>query len=169
MRWMKRVLSAGIVVALSACTPLSATFPEAPPPDVWATLLAVAKTPDYSTGPPDKRWIVKANEVYVDEGARRIEIYRELDRVLHRPGTQPLREQRTWRFQVTFDEKYPPSAVFLSRGPGVPMQARAEGKRYFGEVHDLLAGGYGSSGSVDDPATPDRPFFEVDAHKSSER
>ena len=65
-----------------------------------AALIAVAETPDYSSDDPNERWIVDENHVAVFDEERRIEIYRKLDRMLHRPGAKPIRQDRTWRFRL---------------------------------------------------------------------
>ena len=109
---------------------------------VWTAMLAVAQSPSYEDEEdPDKRWTVKENHVAVFEDEARIEIYRELERVLHRAAARPWREERQWRFRVVLDwERDPMRATFTSRGWGVPTQAAAEGDRYFADVLDLLSG-----------------------------
>jgi hypothetical protein len=76
--------------------------------------------------------------VHVDEATARIEVYRELDRVLRRPGARPLRQHRTWRFQIVMEGVEPPAATFVSRGFAIPTHAAAEGERYFEGVWSFL-------------------------------
>jgi hypothetical protein len=142
-------LAAAVIVtvaaAASGCTTVREPFPGRDPGQVWTALIAVAQDPDYDDPDPTKRWRVKENHVYVDDETARLEIYRELDRVLHRPGAKPLRESRTWRFQVMLDSGdaeagYPPEATFMSRGWGVPSHAQDEADRYFREVREVLSG-----------------------------
>jgi hypothetical protein len=146
------------VTSLTGCTTIVETFPDEDPAHVWTALVAVAETPDYSSTDPAERWFVKENDVYVDEENARIEIYRELDRVLHRARTNPIREQRTWKFQIIFEpEPAPPTAYFTSRRLGVPMQAADEAHRYFADVWALLGG----SGLMEsEPAPPEQPPAE---------
>ncbi|MDY7107418.1 MAG: hypothetical protein SYC29_02160 [Planctomycetota bacterium] len=142
------------VTALTGCTTIVETFPDEDPGHVWTALKAVAETPDYSSDDPAERWFVKENHVYVDEENARIEIYRELDRVLHRARTNPIREQRTWKFQIIYEpQPDPPTAIFTSRRLGVPMQAADEAERYFADVWELLGG----RGPIEREAPPPVP------------
>ena len=122
------------LLLLAGCTTVKRSFPDLTAEQVWPVLVAVAETPDYGD------WRVVDNEVWVDEEDRRIEIYRRLRRILHRPAAKPLDEQRTWRFQIRLQEKEPLVAVFVSRGWGVPAHAQIEGDRYFGDVAIQLSG-----------------------------
>ena len=149
-------LLAAMAVSMTGCTTVLESFPGEDPGHVWTALVAVAQTPDYSDADPAERWMVKENHVYVDEPNARIEIYRELDRVLHRARTTPVREERTWKFQILFAPEDPPTATFTSRRMGVPMQAADEARRYFEDVWDLL-GGAGKAEPAAAPSTPSTP------------
>ena len=122
------------VLTLSGCTTVHQEFAGLPSDQVWTALVAVAESPDYDD------WIVTDNDVWVDEAAQRIEIYRRLRRVIHQPAYKARRENREWRFQVIFEPTDPPVATFTSRGLGVPSQAQDEADRYFQDVLDLLGG-----------------------------
>lgn len=102
--------------------------------EVWAAMVTAAKTPVYDD------WKVLSNDVHVIEAQRRLEIYRQVERVLYRADAPPHREERTWRFAVILRETDPPRAEFTSRGFGMPTEAQAESRRYFAEVYDVLAG-----------------------------
>lgn len=147
-------------VSLSGCTTIVETFADEDPAHVWTALVAVAQTPDYSDDDPDERWTVKENHVYVDEANARIEIYRELDRVLHRARTNPVRQERTWKFQILFEPEPPPRAIFTSRHLGVPMQAADEARRYFDDVWELLGGRERTAPRPPRPAPPPEPAEE---------
>jgi hypothetical protein len=142
---MKRILLAVLTCALAAaglngCTTVRHSFPGYEEGQVWTALKAVAHTPDYSDEDPTKRWFVKENHVMVFEEESRIEIYRKLDRILEVETVKPQREQRNWQFRVLLTGGDTPTATFVSRGIGVPMQAHAEAVRYFDDVMTLLAG-----------------------------
>lgn len=122
------------VLTLSGCTTVHQEFAGLPSDQVWTALVAVAESPNYD------EWTVTDNDVWVDEAARRIEIYRRLRRVIHQPAYKARRENREWRFQVIFEPTDPPLATFTSRGLGVPSQAQEEGEHYFQDVMDLLGG-----------------------------
>ena len=129
------VVVACLVPGLSAgCTNVTQTFPGRSADQVWTALVAVANEPRYDD------WAVAANEAWVDESQRRIEIFRHLRRVLYAPGTgsEPRPENRTWRFEVRLVGDDPPEATFRSRGFAVPAHAGEEAVRYFADVRELL-------------------------------
>lgn len=119
---------------LAGCTTVRQEFIGSSPDQVWTAMVAVAESPSYDD------WTVTDNDVWVDEAARRIEIYRRLRRVIHQPASKARRENREWRFQVIFEPTDPPLATFTSRGLGVPFHAHHEAERYFQDVLDLLGG-----------------------------
>ena len=121
-------------IALSGCTTVNHNFGSQPADQVWTAMVAVAQSPVY------KDWKVSRNDVWVDEDAKRIEIYRRLRRVLAEPASKARRENREWRFQILLESTNPPKAVFTSRGMGVPSHAQDEGERYFADVLELLSG-----------------------------
>lgn len=141
------VLLALGLLATGCATTSHRTFADRPSDQVWTALVAAAESPRYE-GEPRDRWIVRENNVWADDATRRIEIHRELVRLLQRPATPPLREERTWRFSIRLEDDEPPTAVFVSRGFGVPMHATAEADLYFAEVEALLA----SAVPPDEPA-----------------
>ena len=143
------------VFMLLGCTTVHQEFAGLPSDQVWTALVAVAQSPNYDD------WTVTDNDVWVDEAAQRIEIYRRLRRVIQQPAYKARRENREWRFQVIFE---PPLATFTSRGLGVPSHAQHEGERYFLDVLDLLSGmppqdeasSTASSDTSDTSDTPDK-------------
>ncbi len=131
----------GALVALGClcgCASVKQSFPGHAPEQVWAAMVAVARTPSYESPHPGKTWTVVTNEVWVDEPEARIEIFRRLSRSVPRPGAEPKFQQREWRFQVRLKSSDPPAATFVSRSGSVPMHARAEAERYFADVRSLL-------------------------------
>src|SRR5688572_25508895 len=98
---MRMILRASFIIitiaiaclACTGCTVQRMTFPNHDPDEVWTAMVAVAQTPDYNHPDYTKRWTVRVNEVWVNPERSQIEIYRRLERVLHRPGSQPLHEE----------------------------------------------------------------------------
>ena len=139
---MRMLASAGamaLVTLLNGCTTVRQAFPEQDSAQVWTALVAAAETPNYDPADPRDRWTVTENHIWVDEEHSRIEVYRELDRVLHLPRMKPRHEEQTWRFEVLFNpDSDPPIARFKGRSFAVPMQAVEEGERYFADVWALL-------------------------------
>lgn len=149
-----RTLAIGVTLLLApsllGCTRLRESFPGQAPEHVWRALVAVAESPDYDHPDPTRRWFVVENDVWLDEAEARIEIYRRLRRDVHRSGSGPHREDRTWRFGVRLEATDPPEATFVSRDWGVPMQALDEARRYFADVRGLLRGPPGEEMTDDD-------------------
>lgn len=123
-----------VLLVAGGCTTVERTFDGYGPDQVWTAMVATANTPSYAD------WKVATNDVWVDESAQRIEIYRQLRRVLYRPGADPHHETQTWRFEVRLEGHNPPMASFVSRGVGLPTDAQYEANRFFLDVHDLLLG-----------------------------
>ncbi|MBT8462777.1 MAG: hypothetical protein KJO44_09690 [Gemmatimonadetes bacterium] len=130
-----------LLLMLPGCTTVHQEFPNIPSDQVWSAMIAVAETPSYDGADPTGRWTVRENHVWVDADNARVEIYRELHRMLRRARTQPIEQRRTWKFQVMLDGGPPPHGVFVSRGWGVPAHARREGERYWNDVRRLLGAG----------------------------
>jgi hypothetical protein len=137
-----RVLGAAVACALVCGCSATAThtFADRDAEQVWTAMVAVAGQPRYDD------WTVVANEVWVDAPERRIEIHRQLERVVREPGARSRRERRTWSIEVRLPQTDPPQARFVTRGATVPSHARAEAMRYFDDVADLLGGLPGESG-----------------------
>ena len=135
---------AGLVIwaTVSGCS-AERTFDGYGSDQVWTAMVAAAETPAYAD------WTVAANDVWVDESAQRIEIYRHLRRVLYGPGADPRSETQTWRFEVRLEGRDPPTASFVSRGLGLPTDAQHEASRFFLDVHDLLLGVAAEAGRQD--------------------
>jgi hypothetical protein len=123
-----------VLLVAAGCTTVERTFDGYGSDQVWTAMVATARTPAYAD------WKVAANDVWVDESEYRIELYRQLRRVLYRPGADPHHETQTWRFEVRLEDQTPPKASFVSRGVGLPTDAQYEADRFFLDVHDLLMG-----------------------------
>lgn len=113
------------------------------PAQIWAAMKAVANEPDYYATSVDvgERWVVRENNVWVDEDAGRIEVYRRLEREIHMPLSKPRHETRDWKFEITLRQPPSPAApimFFRTRNSGVPAHAWEEASRYFDEVEQFL-------------------------------
>ena len=123
---------------LGGCSTQREVFTAHPADEVWTAMKAVAETPDYAQGDLSNRWTVRANNIWIDDETRRIEIARELERIYHQPGSTPHQENRAWKFTVRLESNDPPTAAITSRGMGVPAHAWEEADRYFDEVWQVL-------------------------------
>ncbi len=152
------------LAVISGCTSIERTYDGYSSDQVWTAMVAAAESPAYAD------WKVAANDVWVDESAQRIEIYRHLRRVLFRPGAEPHRETQTWRIELRLNRGNPPTATFASRGLGLPTDVQYEANRFFFDVLDLLRGVPAETGRLDadeallDSLGADEPPEEVDFH-----
>ena len=152
------------LAVISGCTSIERTYDGYSSDQVWTAMVAAAESPAYAD------WKVAANDVWVDESAQRIEIYRHLRRVLFRPGAEPHRETQTWRIELRLNRGNPPTATFASRGLGLPTDVQYEANRFFLDVHDLLRGVPAETGrlvadeALLDSLGADEPIEEVDFH-----
>ncbi len=138
-------LSVASVVALSGvgCTTRSQVFDGYSEDQLWTAMVATARSPVYDD------WKVSDNEVYIDEDARRIEIYRVLKRTFVSPFSDPRRESEEWKLQIVLardEELGQPLVDFTARQMDVPAHVWDEADRYFMQVRTLL-------GPVKPPAT----------------
>ena len=129
-----RWAAVGLLVVLAGCTTVTHRFSGHDAEQVWTALVAVAESPHYDD------WDVASNEVWVDERSRRIQVYREVRRVLYQAGATPQPEHRTWRLEISMVQTRPPKVLFQNRGGDVPAHSVHEAQRYFNDVMDLLAG-----------------------------
>lgn len=128
------------LIFLGGCATRTHVFPDHQASDVWRAMIAAAETPDYHHPDPTERWTVRENNVWINDDENRIEIHREVERELMRPGAIPRHEQRQWRFQAVLEGTDPPTVRFNSRGLGVPAHAWIEAERFFDDVSDILGG-----------------------------
>ena len=135
------VRSAAIALAaaaLAGCASESATFSGRPRDQVWTAMVAVAEQPRYAD------WRMLDNRVVVDEERREIYVTRQLRRDLVRPGTDEVRQDRSYRFEIVLeppvDEEAdtPPTITFSTVQPILPARLFDEAERYFAEVAALL-------------------------------
>ena len=128
------VALAAALLACNGCTYVDYAFEGYTSDQVWKAMVVAAETPTYND------WKVAENNVWVDNTEYRIEIYRRLRRVLHRPESEPRREEQSWKLDIRLIGLDPPTGRLVSRGSAVPIHAQREGHRYFLDVLDLLLG-----------------------------
>lgn len=121
-----------IMGAMGGCGYKVATFPGADGAQVWSAMVTAAEQPEYLD------WRVIENDVWNEPTEGRIEIHRLLRRSRVEPGEKPVREEETWRFQITLLELDPPMIRFFARQAAVPAHVWREATRFFDEVLSLL-------------------------------
>ena len=126
------VLLAALV--LGGCTSVKQTFPDRDAGRVWNAMVVAAEQPRYHG------WTLRDNRVMVDDAGRRIEIDRRIERTLHPPEAEPEAQKQHWRFTVRLVKTEPPTAKFIIRTVALPVDVRAEARRYYDEVLALLQG-----------------------------
>lgn len=140
LRYLQLLCVLCAILPLAGCGWKTHTFEDHNADTVWAAMLAVARTPDYQSGPADTRWVVRENQVWTDAQTNRIEVFRRLERVRYEGASRPIYEDRQWKFQILLEERTPPTVSFSSREMGVPAHAWDEADRFFDEVTDVLEG-----------------------------
>lgn len=126
---------------------------------VWAAMKAVAQTPDYYAQSDDisERWVVRDNNVAYDDDVRRMEVFRRLERELHKPLSPVMQEQREWKFEIALEENEAalPVMRFRTRNTGVPAHAWDEANWFFDEVEAFLGVAPATTAPQTAPATTD--------------
>jgi hypothetical protein len=111
---------------------------------LWSSMITSAKTPDYSSDDPRKRWIVTENKVAIDRRQGRIDVNRKLSRSLKLPRQNEQLDKRHWFFVIQLlpiDKKNQDSSVVMFEVPDtqfVPARVHDEANRYFEQVDELL-------------------------------
>ena len=126
------VVAIALGLLLTGCTTANRGYPGYSVEQVWQAMVTAAENPTITD------WTVTSNNVWPDEKDKRIEVSRRVRRVKHSPESDPLKELRDWRFEITLIESSPPKVRFVSRGFGVPAQAKTEASRYFYDMDRLL-------------------------------
>ena len=102
-------------------------------------MVAAAKTPDYSSEDPRKRWIVMENDVEVNYQLGRIVVRRKLSRSLKLPRQNEQTDHREWFFVINLLPKCVPTVTFdVMETQLVPVRTLDEADRYFSLVDNLL-------------------------------
>jgi hypothetical protein len=102
-------------------------------------MVAAAKTPDYSSEDPRKRWIVMENDVEVNHQLGRIVVRRKLSRSLKLPRQNEQTDHREWFFVINLLPKSVPTVTFdVVKTQLVPVRTLDEADRYFLLVDNLL-------------------------------
>ncbi len=137
--------------SLIGCASESRSYPGYTQQQVWTAVVAVSRNPDYSDPlDPTNRWTVVRNDAWVDEPNHRVEIQRELRRVLIRDGAKPLHESREWMFTVEMEPRERPVVHFTIRGTRIPAHGWREEDRFFTDLGSFLEGPAGVRGEATD-------------------
>jgi hypothetical protein len=155
-------LAAIVAFAGAGCTTRSQVFEGYSQDQLWTAMVATARSPAYDD------WKISDNEVYIDEDARRIEIFRVLKRTLVSPYSEPRRESEEWKFQIVLardEELGQPLVDFTARQVDVPAHVWDEADRYFMQMRTLLGPVKSPSSEPASAAepTPMPPPLEEDA------
>jgi len=149
-----------VVLAMGGCMTVRQEFDGRDRSQVWSAMTAVAEWPEYDD------WHVLTNEVWQAPDEARLEVYREVQRSIHKPGQPHRVERREWRFRIELLDTDPPSARFISRGFAIPAHARIEGDRYFADVWRMLGGRSVPEASPDREDRSEEPARETDSDTS---
>ncbi len=128
-------LATTLLLSAVGCTTRSQEFQGYGNDQLWTAMVATARSPVYDD------WKVSDNQVFLDDGSRRIEIYRVLKRTYVTPWSDPEREVVEWRFQVVLsheDEFETPLVDFTARQIAVPAHVWNEADRYFAQMRSFL-------------------------------
>lgn len=131
-RFVAMTAAVGALVT-AGCSTYKHTYPQHSAEQVWSAALAVAESPDY-----DEDWRVTENHVWVDDEWARMEIDRELRRVVKKPYHQAVKERRDWQFRVELISEEPATLAFTNRTPMIPGWSYDEAERFFSDVNAML-------------------------------
>lgn len=132
------VSAAALVVStllvFGGCTTVRQQTYEGHNPDhVWTAMQVVAESPSYDD------WHLVENEIAVQPGERRIEVYRRLRRSLYDPDlVKPQQQHREFRLSFALEATDPPTVVVRNRDCNIPSRVWTEADRYFADVADIL-------------------------------
>ncbi|MHC5028294.1 MAG: hypothetical protein ACYTGR_16200 [Planctomycetota bacterium] len=132
------VVTIALLAAGGCGVTVTESFAGKDPKIVWAAMEAVARTPVYEDPDPLWSWEIAENEVYIEPGTRRMEVFRRLVHVERRPYEEARRRESTWRLQIELVAG--PVASFKARGWEIPAHVWNEGARYFDDVWEILGG-----------------------------
>ena len=128
------VLASAAILLGVGCNTVSRDYPGVSHDELWQAALGAARNPQYSN------WFVTENGVFVDAGANRIEIYRQLKRDYAEPGEALRRQSETWTFSVLVEADHRvPKIILNSRAAIRPPNFLTEADHFFGEIDSRLA------------------------------
>lgn len=152
MRFARFLFILAAAFVLTGCTVYERNYPGRTSDQVWSAMVAVAQQPDYDSEKWGK-WHVMQNEVWVDEPKARIEVYRELRRVVYNAGmVKPDEQDREYRMTIKLRDSGTPRIRFETRALELPTDGFTESQRYFDDVGALLEGMPAAA-----PAAPAQP------------
>ena len=136
---MHRAVFTLLLLSIIGCSVPTRRFPQVSKEYVWTAMIAAAKTPDYSSNDPRKRWIVMENDVDVNNERGRIVVRRKLSRSLKLPRQNEQIDHREWFFVIKLLPTNVPTVTFdVTESQLVPVRMLDEADRYFSQVDDLL-------------------------------
>ena len=136
---MHRAVFTLLLLSIIGCSVPTRRFPQESKEYVWSAMIAAAKTPDYSSNDPRKRWIVMENDVDVNNEHGRIVVRRKLSRSLKLPRQNEQIDHREWFFVIKLLPNNVPTVTFdVTESQLVPVRMLDEADRYFSQVDDLL-------------------------------
>ena len=133
-----------LVLTVAGCSIPTKRWPHANREYVWIAMIAAAKTPDYSSDDPRKRWIVIENDVDVNSDLGRIVVNRKLSRLLLLPRQNEQIDTREWFFVIqlkpeTSSTNQKTTVTFdVPESQFIPVRVQDEADRYFSLVDELL-------------------------------
>lgn len=127
------LLVAAVLLQGGCTTVRHHTFEGHNPDHVWTAMQVVAESPSYDD------WHLVENEMAVQSGERRIEVYRRLRRAVYDPElVRPQRQDREYRLSFALSEIDPPTVTVRNRDCNIPSRVWTEADRYFADIADIL-------------------------------
>ena len=128
-----------LLFSIVGCSVPTRSWPKENKEYVWTAMVAAAKTPDYSSEDPRKRWIVMENDVDADYQLGRIFVRRKLSRSLKLARQNEQTDHREWVFVIKLLPSSQPTVTFATpESQLIPVRLQDEADRYFSQVSELL-------------------------------
>jgi hypothetical protein len=129
-----------VAISLAGCsTPMQHTFPNADRSHLWTAMVATANAPEYNDDGIQGRWIVVENDVDANPDQARIDVRREITRILHLPRQKDQHDRREVKFSVYLLPTNPPTIEFISKSTYfIAVRGEIEATRYFSAVNQML-------------------------------
>jgi hypothetical protein len=134
------VTSALIALTFVGCTvSKQQAYPNTDRAHLWTTMVAIAKSPEYSSSNILDRWIVVENNVDTNSNQAKIDVRRIIARSVRLPMQKKQTDRREILFSVYLLPLVVPTVEFVSHSSQfIPAQGLQEAERYFGAVETML-------------------------------